>query len=278
MPFVASRPCYPISICLEYNHKCGAVQFVALAECHANDACIYSQRSHGVLRALNEDQEPNTPRENRVGTFVSDFDGTLTQHDFFRRAFESLMPPGVPDYWHDYLAGRLTHFEAMRLYYSAIRASEADTLAVVESLNLAPHLAEWVQRLNQKGWRTVVASAGCEWYIRYLLQRQGVDVEVHANPGRFLAGQGLLMELPMASQYFSPTHGIDKAALVRAAVQSSQRVAFAGDGYPDGPAARLVDPELRFATGALAETLEYEGMPFRRFDHWVEVAQALIGE
>jgi 2-hydroxy-3-keto-5-methylthiopentenyl-1-phosphate phosphatase len=213
-----------------------------------------------------------------VRTLVSDFDGTLTRHDFFRRAVEGLMPPGVPDYWHDYLAGRLTHFEAMRLYYSSIRATEAETLAVVESLNLAPNLAEWVQRLHQKGWRMVIASAGCEWYIRYLLQRLGVDVEIHANPGRFLAGQGLLMELPTVSPYFSPTHGIDKAALVQVALQSSNRVAFAGDGYPDAPAARLVQPELRFATGALAQTLEQEGLPFRRFAHWAEVAQALVSE
>ena len=60
-----------------------------------------------------------------VGTPVRDFDGTLTRHDFFRLALDRLLPPGVPDHWQEYRAGRLTHFEAMRRYYASIRASEA---------------------------------------------------------------------------------------------------------------------------------------------------------
>ena len=126
------------------------------------------------------------------------------------------MPPGVPDYWQDYCAGRLTHFEAMRLYYAAIRATEAQILDVVDTLGVEPDLIGWVRRLGAAGWRVVVASAGCLWYIRRVLEGSGVDLEVHSNPGRFEAGQGLLMELPTDSPYFSPTHGIDKAAIVRA--------------------------------------------------------------
>jgi 2,3-diketo-5-methylthio-1-phosphopentane phosphatase len=211
-------------------------------------------------------------------TLVSDFDGTLTRHDFFRLAVERLVPPGVPDWWEDYRAGRLTHFEAMRAYYGSIRASEAETLRVVEALELQPGLAGWLERLQRAGWKVVVASAGCAWYIGRLLEEQGVELEVHANPGQFVEGQGLLLELPSDSPYFSPSHGIDKAAVVRAALRGGGRVAFAGDGYPDVPAARLVEPGLRFATAALARALEREGLPFRRFERWSEVARALAGE
>ena len=209
------------------------------------------------------------------GTLITDFDGTLSQHDFFRLVVERLLPPDVPDYWQDYRSGRLTHFEAMRLYYASIRASEAETLRLVDSMILQPNLAEWVERLNQAGWQVIVASAGCAWYIQYLFDQQQVNLEVHANPGRFVAGQGLLMELPIGSPYFSPTHGIDKAAIVRTAQAGGRRVAFAGDGFPDIAAARLVPPDLRFATASLAEALDEEGLPYRRFDHWAEVAQEL---
>jgi len=141
----------------------------------------------------------------------------LTRHDFFQLAVERLVPQGVPDYWQEYRAGRLTHFEAMQRYYASIRASGAETRAVVEALELEPKLAEWIGRLGRAGWNVVVASAGCEWYIRYLLAKQGVALEVYANPGRFVEGKGLLMELPVDSRYFSPSHGIDKSAVVRAA-------------------------------------------------------------
>jgi 2-hydroxy-3-keto-5-methylthiopentenyl-1-phosphate phosphatase len=211
-----------------------------------------------------------------MGTLVSDFDGTMTRYDFFHLAAERLLPPGVPDFWQEYAAGRLTHFEAMRRYYSSIRSSEAETRAVAEALELEPELAQWLKQLQSAGWKVIIASAGCEWYIRYLLGKQGIDLEVHANPGRFVAGQGLLMELPVHSPYFSPSHGIDKAAVVRAAQSGDRRVAFAGDGDPDTPAARLVAPDLRFATDSLAIALEQEGYFFRRFDHWADVARALL--
>src|SRR5206468_3296514 len=105
-------------------------------------------------------------------------------------ALERLVPPGVPDYWQDYRAGRLTHFEAMRAYYAAIRATEVETLDAVQALGLVPDLAAWVQRLRRAGWRVIVASAGCAWYIRHLFEQHGVDLEVHANAGRFVEGQG----------------------------------------------------------------------------------------
>ena len=212
------------------------------------------------------------------GILVSDFDGTLARHDFFRLVIERLLPDTVPDYWQQYRTGQITHFEAMRLYYSSIRATEAETLRIAESLELVPNLAEWLRRLEQVNWKVIVASAGCEWYIRYLLGQQKVEMEVHANPGQFVEGQGLLMRLPIDSPYYSPTTGIDKAAIVRAAQQTSPRVAFAGDGYPHIAAARLVPAGLRFATAALATALQDEGLSFRYFQRWTDVATALVND
>ena len=63
---------------------------------------------------------------------VTDFDGTMTRHDFYKLAIESLLPPETHDYWAEYRAGTITHFEALRRYFACIRASEADVLAVVE--------------------------------------------------------------------------------------------------------------------------------------------------
>jgi 2-hydroxy-3-keto-5-methylthiopentenyl-1-phosphate phosphatase len=104
-----------------------------------------------------------------------------------------------------------------------------------------------------------------------------VALEVHANPGR-VEGGALRMELPAGSPYFSPTHGVDKAAVVRAAAAAGRRVAFAGDGFSDAPAARLVPPGLRFARANLALALRAEGLAFRPFERWSEVAAALVAE
>jgi 2,3-diketo-5-methylthio-1-phosphopentane phosphatase len=211
------------------------------------------------------------------GVLVTDFDGTLTRNDFYRLTVAELLPAGVPDYWTEYRAGRITHFEALAGYFAHIDKSEAEVLAAVDEMGLSPGLADDVDRLARAGWRVVVASAGCEWYIHRLLSAAGVAVEVHANRGRFEPGRGLRMELPTGSPFFSPTHGIDKAAVVRTALTAGSPVAFAGDGYPDEPAARLVPPAWRFARADLAEALTAAGEPFRPFDAWSEVAAALVG-
>jgi 2,3-diketo-5-methylthio-1-phosphopentane phosphatase len=210
------------------------------------------------------------------GVLVSDFDGTMTHHDFYKLAIESLLPPGTPDYWAEYRAGTITHFEALRRYFAAIRASEAEVLAVVDRMELDPDLPGAVAELRGAGWAVVITSAGCDWYIRRLLAAAGVDLEVHANPGRFESGRGLLMELPVDSPYLSPTLGVDKALVVRRHLNEGRTVAFAGDGFPDATPALLVRGELRFARGDLAELLGRECQDYRPFDTWSDVARVLL--
>ena len=51
-----------------------------------------------------------TPRHDsaNIGVLVSDFDGTMTRHDFYKLAIESLLSPDTPDYWAEYRAGAIT--------------------------------------------------------------------------------------------------------------------------------------------------------------------------
>lgn len=216
--------------------------------------------------------------EARAGVLVSDFDGTMTRHDFYKLVIESLLPPGTPDYWAMYRAGTITHFEALRRYFAAIRASEDEVLAVVRRMELDSALPAAVAALDRAGWKVVVTSAGCDWYIRRLLAEARVEVEVHSNPGRFVPGKGLLMEMPAGSPYLSPSLGVDKTAIVRGYVGRGRPVAFAGDGFPDADPARLVPGELRFARGDLADVLRAERLPFRPFETWSDIARAVLGE
>lgn len=210
-----------------------------------------------------------------ASVLVSDFDSTMTRHDFYILAKERLISPDTPDYWKEYRSGQMTHFEALRAIFASIRADESTVLDVVRSMELEPELPAAVKALRQAGWEVVVASAGCKWYIQRLLAENGVSLTVYANPGHFEEGRGLLMSQPPVSPYYSPTLGVNKAAVVREQLRLGQRVAFAGDGYPDVEAARLVPAELRFARGALAATLKQDGLAFERFERWSQIAARL---
>lgn len=216
-------------------------------------------------------------RDGTGGILVSDFDGTITARDFFDLVRTELLPADEPDHWGDYLAGRITHFDALRNIFGAVTAGEAAMLAVVERMTPDPDLGREVHALAESGWRVVIASAGCGWYIERLLRQAGVldRVTLHANPGRIDGRGRLVMERPAGSRFFSHEVGVDKAAIVRDALAGGGPVAFSGDGLPDLPPALLVPPRLRFARGALAGELDRRGEPYRPFGRWSEVARAL---
>ncbi len=210
---------------------------------------------------------------------VTDFDGTLTDRDFYSLVVERLLPPDVPDHFAAFRAGEVTHFEALRRIFAALADhDEAEVVEVVDAMGLQPDLAGLVARLRAAGWEVLIVSAGCDWYIRHLLDAAGVQIEVHANPGRFVAGRGLIMQRPSESRFRSEAVGVDKAAVVRDALERYDRVAFAGDGLPDLPAARLVADHRRFGRGDLAAAAAAEGVPTRPFERWAEVVEAVLAD
>lgn len=208
---------------------------------------------------------------------VSDFDGTMTRRDFYELALECVArDEASADYWSLYSEGRITHFEAMRGIFSCIRCDEAAIGRVLEAMEPDPLLAESVELLRRAGWEVMVVSAGSSWYIHRVLEAAGVDVAVHASPGRFSPREGLVMELPLDSPYCSRDMGIDKVAVVVDGQKNYQRVAFAGNGPPDVKPALRVRPELRFARTFLAGELARRNEEFVAFERWSEVADHLL--
>jgi len=211
-----------------------------------------------------------------MGILVSDFDSTLTQRDFFDLVRERWPVPPEQDPWKKYVAGELTHFEALAEIFRGIRSDETSLLKLVDTMELDLDLASSVATLKTYGWDVVVASAGCDWYIRYLLRQAGVSIPVHANPGTFDPSKGLLMTPPVDSPFFSASTGIDKPGVVRDALRRTEHVAFAGDGRPDLEPALLVHPKYRFARGWLADALTERGETFHSFSHWSEIVTQLL--
>ena len=207
---------------------------------------------------------------------VSDFDGTMTKFDFFDLARRDLPSAADHDFWQDFVAGKITHFEALAGIFASIRTDWPGIEAVVDRMELDPSLRDSVARLRAAGWEIIVASAGCDWYIRRLLAKAGVELEVHANPGVFAPETGLVLSLPVASPYFKRETGIDKSAIVRAALARDPDAVFAGDGRPDLAPAGLVRPARRYARGWLAHHLQQTREEFHPFETWSAIADHLL--
>jgi 2-hydroxy-3-keto-5-methylthiopentenyl-1-phosphate phosphatase len=211
-----------------------------------------------------------------TGLFVTDFDGTMTETDFYQLALERFTPSEAQYVWERYLRGELTLFETLQGIFSAIQSPEQEVAASLVDLGFDPQAAGAIGRLRQSGWDVVVASSGCEWYVRRVLAAAGINAVLHTNPGGFAESGGLEMRMPTNSPFFSDWAGISKAAIVRDALERFPVVAFAGDSTPDYEAAKLVPAGLRFARSHLAEHLEREGLEYRRYRRWSEIADMLL--
>src|SRR5262245_29094662 len=210
-----------------------------------------------------------------MGILVSDFDGTVTRYDFFDRVLKRWPFPPQEDPWEKFISGERTHFQALAEIFASVRAPEAELLELADSTELDGSFAKSVRALQDRGWEIVIASAGCDWYIKFLLKKAGVSVPVYANPGTFDQENGLKMSLPEPSPFFSPMKGVSKVAIVRDALNRSDLVALAWDGRPDLKPGLLVRPESRFARSWLAEALRERGERFHPFEHWSEIADQL---
>ncbi len=209
---------------------------------------------------------------------ITDFDGTITLRDFYELAVAHCLGPDIPDYWSGYATGAISHFDAIAGIFSHIRCPESAVRALVPQMDADPQLGTAVRQLEAAGWDVIIVSNGSLWYIEQILAVAGLShLAVHANPGLFVEGGGLVLERPLDSPFHSPTHGIDKCAVYREAVARYGRVAFAGNGSPDEAAALLAPPELRFARGWLARRLRSRGLPFRAFERWSEIVPMLCG-
>jgi 2-hydroxy-3-keto-5-methylthiopentenyl-1-phosphate phosphatase len=205
---------------------------------------------------------------------VSDFDGTMTGRDFFRLALECL-PASATSFWERYEKGELSHFNALSAIFAELRFPEKEMDALLARMELDEGITSACNLLYAHGWRLVIASAGCSWYIEKLLAPLGIGAEIHANPGTFSKQQGLIMELPLSSPYFSRETGIDKVRLVQTYLGRGI-VAFAGDSRPDLGPALLVHPSRRFAKGRLAEELSKRGEDFKIFHSWSKIIDQLL--
>jgi 2,3-diketo-5-methylthio-1-phosphopentane phosphatase len=212
-----------------------------------------------------------------VKILVSDFDSTFTRLDFYDLVRKRWPPPPTSDPWERYVAGKITHFDALAEIFAGIRATEAELAALAREMDLDPAAAVAVRKLEDTGWEVIVASAGCSWYIDRLLGSAGISLKVHASPGVFHPETGLRMTPPESSPFLNRETGIDKVAILEDAIERADVVAFAGDGRPDLAPALLVAPERRFARGWLAGELVGRGEGFQSFDRWSEIAQKLTG-
>ena len=205
-------------------------------------------------------------------TLVVDFDGTVTEQDLLDTIAQRFGDPEVYREVDEGLdEGRLTLREVITREYEPVRSSLDEIVRwELENVSIRPGFKELVELARARGWRFVIVSSGFHELIEPILEREGVEVELHANrvdP----RPDGWRVDW----QYDETCDNCGESCK-RSIVQEfggDGEIVYVGDGYSDRCAAEASN--LVFATKGLARYLDERGIPYEPFDNFNDVARRL---
>lgn len=208
--------------------------------------------------------------ENTV--FISDFDGTITDDDFFAYTAKAYFDERALKPWREYLSGQKTHFDALKEMFAQIRVKADELNALIDGIKLDPCLDAVWKLCAEKGIKLFVCSAGNDYYIRRLLRDRltKYGVTLVTNKGEYSPETGLVMTAPDKSNpFYDADIGISKYKLARSQKDAGHFVIFAGDGPPDLAPARIADAV--FARKLLLEKCLENGIKTQKFDNFKDI-------
>ena len=216
---------------------------------------------------------PEPPPPARV--LVSDFDGTIARDDFYQVFLRHARPSVADAVWDDYCAGRVTHFDALRLIFGSAAPGE-DALVRLHPRD-GPRPGPCRQRepaACRPGGSWSSCRPGAGGTSTGYSPAAGVEVELHANPGRVIDGR-LVMERPRGHAVPVSEH------------RDRQGRRGAGEGRPAGrwwPSPGMATRTWRRRCASRrscdspaaywSATCAAGASAFRPFDRWTEIVRA----
>jgi len=181
---------------------------------------------------------------------LSDFDGTLSLTDVGYEVLLKFSGQGWDDIDRDYCEGRIGSMEAYGRICAILGGTREDMLRfVAENTVIDPHFQEFYAFCLEHGIDVKVVSDGLDFYIDFVLKRQGLaDIPFHSNVMTFQGGVPRSIEFPHANEDCNKC-GTCKSNILQACRENYGKILYVGDGYSDLCPARKAD--LVFAKGIL---------------------------
>ncbi len=207
---------------------------------------------------------------------VCDFDGTIAAEDVCLRLLAEFAVGDWQQLDADYEAGKID-LAACLAGQVAMFTAPRETLAAFarQHARLRPGFAEFVAFCHHSGVELAVLSAGLDFYIDAILEREGLrDLDVTCIGTSEVAGKVSLV-LPLAGRSLPANLADFKVAAVLDRREAGKRVIYVGDGSTDFAAARQA--HHIFARDKLLAFCEREGIPCTPFADFADVRRELAG-
>jgi 2,3-diketo-5-methylthio-1-phosphopentane phosphatase len=205
--------------------------------------------------------------------FISDFDGTLTDEDFYFVIMKKFLGEKGREIYRDWTSGKMTVFEFLKVIFGSTNESEEEILKAVKDIKFDTYAKNFIKSVREANGDFLILSAGCNYYISKLLEYLEIkDVKVISNNGAYEDGR-IIMTADKNSPFYSETYGVDKALVVEHYKKLYPKLYYAGDSEPDFNASKKAD--ITFARGHLQKMLQSSGHTFVAVDNFNEVGAYL---
>lgn len=205
--------------------------------------------------------------------FISDFDGTLTEKDFYKIITDEYLKEETKEMYKDWKNKKIKDVEYLGYVFGNIKRTEKEIYEDIMKIKLDCFASEFIKNIQAEGGDFIVVSAGTGYYIDKVLKNNGIEgVEVYTNKGVF-KDNGIHFVLDENSEFYSEIYGIDKMKVVKKLKGKYDKIFYAGDSEPDLKAALVAD--VVFAKSELIDFLKQEDKKFIEFNDFNDIWKKL---
>jgi 2,3-diketo-5-methylthio-1-phosphopentane phosphatase len=206
--------------------------------------------------------------------FVSDFDGTLTDRDFYYIVMDKYLKDWAWDYYKEWRKTKKIDVEFLNKIFGAMDRDEEEIMEDILELPLDPNAIDFINKVELNGGDFFILSAGTSYYIKKLLKHLKINnVSIISMEGIY-KDRGIQILPDHNSEFYSDMWGVDKEKVILSLKQKYSKVYFSGDSEPDIGAAKAAD--CAFARNDLQKLLKDNNIPFIPFNKFNEVEKFMI--
>jgi 2,3-diketo-5-methylthio-1-phosphopentane phosphatase len=205
--------------------------------------------------------------------FISDFDGTLSEKDFFHVVIDNHFQKESKKLYSDWNRKVMTDLEYLSRLFASIGRDQAGIDEDIDQIPFDPDAGKVIDHVQRLGGDFVVISAGTDYYIKRIFKKYGIqDVRIISNRGVY-RDHGIHLNVDPNGPYYSRLYGVDKEKVTRDLRRGYEQVFFAGDSLPDLKAAVLADTV--FAKGKLQDLLDAEKKDYVAITSFADIEKYL---
>ena len=170
---------------------------------------------------------------------ISDFDGTISEEDFYKKIMYKYQNEKVDTTFKDFKQGKLKDIDFLNDIFMNMDLDEEEIGKEIQELKIDTDLKALIECVKEMGGDFIVLSAGCEYYIKKILEGYGLEaIPVYSNKGIYKE-KGLHITPDLESEFYSERYGIDKEKVVCHFKEQYEYIIYIGDSAPDFKASQI---------------------------------------